>query len=143
MASDAPERAWRGLLTAHARLVPEFDRVLQRETGLPLAWYDVLVALHEGGPSRMSELGERVLLSRSRVSRIVDELVDAGLVAREANPEDGRSSLATLTPEGRRRFLKGARVYLRSIDGALTEALDPDDLDRLADLLGRLAEPRK
>src|SRR5262245_34856732 len=106
--------AWAALLRVHAALVPRLDRELRQAAGMPLAWYDVLLELHAapGGRLRMSDLGERVVLSRTRVSRVVDELVDAGLVLREANPHDGRSALATLTQAGGRRFRGAAPAYL-------------------------------
>ena len=71
----------------------------------------------------MSDLSERVVLSRSRVSRVVDELVDAGLVLREANPRDGRSALATLTKPGARRLRAAAPAYLAGIDRHFTQHL--------------------
>jgi DNA-binding MarR family transcriptional regulator len=137
------DRAWEALLRTHARLVPLFDREVQAATGLPLTWYDVLLELHEaGGRLRMTELGERVVLSRTRVSRLVDELVRAGLVAREPNPDDGRSSFAVLTDAGRKRFRAARPVYLAAIERELAARLSPAELRRLADTLGRLQPDR-
>src|SRR5690348_12490843 len=101
----------------HARLVPAIDADLQRASGMSLSWYDVLLELNsaEGRRLRMYDLGEAVVLSRSRVSRVVDELVAVGYVARVSNPEDRRSSFAELTAEGRRAFRQAAPVYLESI----------------------------
>ena len=84
--------AWGALLQTHAALVPELDRSLRSHSGLPLAWYDVLLELSaaDDGRLRMSELAERAVLSRTRISRVVDELVRAGLVSREPNPVDAR-----------------------------------------------------
>ncbi|MGX5695453.1 MarR family winged helix-turn-helix transcriptional regulator [Agromyces soli] len=114
--SDA-ERAWESLLRLHAAVLPRLERAVARDGGLPLSWYDVLLELHDaGGRLTMGQLGERVVLSRTRVSRLVDELVRAGLVARETNPDDGRSAYAVLTADGRRRFLAGAKAYLPAID---------------------------
>ena len=92
--------AWGALLRVHATLVPLLDRELQAAHQLPLAWYDVLLEINYGPGRRlrMSELGERVTLSRTRVSRLVDEMSVAGLVRREANPDDRRSAYAVLTP---------------------------------------------
>jgi DNA-binding MarR family transcriptional regulator len=133
--SDA-ERAWAALMRLHAGLVPLLDREMQRSTGLSLAWYDVLLELASaGGRLRMSELGEKVVLSRTRVSRIVDELEKAGLVAREANPDDARSSFATLTPEGSRRFRESGRLYRKNIEHHLASRADPESLRALADTL--------
>ena len=140
MSSDAV-RAWAALLRLHARLVPEFDREVHAATGLPLTWYDVLLELARSGDRlRMSELAEKVVLSRTRVSRLVDEMVRAGLVAREANPDDGRSSYALLTDDGRRRFTAAAPVYVAAIERELGGALPPSKLASLADDLERLLE---
>src|SRR5689334_14800222 len=104
--TDLATQAWGALLQVHAALVPVMDRRLRRHTGLPLGWYDVLLEL-QAAPKRrmtMSRLGERVVLSRTRASRVVDELAAAGLVTREANPEDARSSFAVLTRAGMTEF---------------------------------------
>ncbi|WP_400996423.1 MarR family winged helix-turn-helix transcriptional regulator [Agromyces sp. GXQ0307] len=142
MPSDA-ERAWGALLRAHAQLVPVFDREVQRSTGLPLPWYDVLLELNSaGGRMTMSRLAERVVLSRTRVSRLVDELARAGLVGREANPDDGRSAFAVLTDEGRRRFRDAAPVYLAAIDRELGGPLNREELRALAATLEKLGADR-
>lgn len=116
MRSDA-ERAWEALLRLHAAVLPRLERSVVSETRLPLTWYDVLLELHGGGGRlTMGQLAERVVLSRTRVSRLVDDLQAAGLVAREPNPDDGRSAFAVLTETGRRRFLAAAKAYLPAID---------------------------
>ncbi|WP_344377769.1 MarR family winged helix-turn-helix transcriptional regulator [Agromyces tropicus] len=142
MPSDA-ERAWEALLRTHARLVPIFDREVQRGTGLPLTWYDVLLELNSaGGRMTMGQLAERVVLSRTRVSRLVDELARAGLVAREANPDDGRSAFAVITDDGRRRFREAAPIYLDAIDRELGGPLSRDELRALTEMLEKLAGAR-
>src|SRR4029079_16936110 len=81
---------WGALLKVHAALVPRLDRELQDTHGLPLTWYDVLLEL-ETAPDRrltMGQLGSVAAVSRTRVSRVVDELTRAGLVMREQNPDD-------------------------------------------------------
>ena len=72
--------AWAGVLKVHAALVPALDRRLQRRHALPLTWYDVLLELNSAPERRltMSELGDRAVVSRTRVSRVVDELVRQG-----------------------------------------------------------------
>ena len=110
--------AWAALLQVHAALVPRLDRALQQAAGLPLSWYDVLLELAAvpGRRLTMSELAQRVVLSRTRVSRIVDELVAAGLVCREDNPDDGRSAFAVLTGDGVARYRAAAPHYIASIE---------------------------
>ncbi len=132
MSSDA-DRAWEALLRVHARLVPMFDAELQAATSLPLTWYDVLLELRTADrPLTMTELADRVVLSRTRVSRLVDELVRAGLVAREPNPDDGRSSFAVLTDTGRQRLRAAAPTYVGGIRRELSGPLSGDELRALA-----------
>jgi DNA-binding MarR family transcriptional regulator len=128
--------AWSALLRVHAVLVPLLDSDLQR-VGMPLSWYDVLLELNSAPPegTRMAELGEAVVLSRSRVSRVVDELERAGYVARVPNPDDRRSSFAMLTQQGRRMFRNAAPVYLEGIRRHLGEHLTERDARALRRLL--------
>jgi DNA-binding MarR family transcriptional regulator len=134
--------AWGALLQVHAVLVPELDRELRRRTGLPLAWSDVLLELRSAPDHRltMSELGDRVVLSRSRVSRVVDELVDQGLVAREANPADARSAYAVLSAAGEQRFLEAAPIYVSGIERGFAAALSDTELRTITIALERVRE---
>jgi len=133
-------RAWAALLRVHAALVPELDRELQATAGLPLAWYDVLLELNSAPDRRlpMSELGARAVLSRTRVSRVVDELVREGLVERQAHPSDRRSTYAAITAAGRRRFRTAAPVYLRGIAEHFARHLTAAELGALATVLERV-----
>jgi DNA-binding MarR family transcriptional regulator len=135
--------AWAALLRTHAALVPRLDRTVQRSVGLPLSWYDVLLELAAAPDRRlrMSELGERVVLSRTRVSRIVDELVDAGLVCREENTADRRSAYARLTDKGLARYREAAPHYLRAIEEQFAAGLTDAQLRCVASALSRVAPP--
>ena len=135
--SDAV-RAWAAMLRIQALVLPRLDRVVLRSTGMSLRWYDVLLELQlAGGQLTMGELGDRVVLSRTRVSRLVDDLVEAGLVEREANPDDGRSSFARLTDAGRQRHAAVAKVYLPAIEQEVGR-LPAGQLRELAGALERL-----
>ncbi len=114
--------AWAALLRVHAALVPVLDRELQAACGLPLTWYDVLLELNAAPGRRLSmgQLGEAAVVSRSRVSRVVDQLAADGLVTREANPDDRRSAYATLTDAGRARLRAAAPVYLAGVERHFT-----------------------
>lgn len=136
--------AWGSVLRVHAALVPEMDRLMQDEAGLPLRWYDVLLELAAAGDQRltMGQLGEKVVLSRTRVSRVVDELEAAGLIRRDVNEADRRSSFAVLVPAGHRAFSAAAPVYRRLITQMFGDALDRDELLVIRDSLSRLLSAR-
>jgi DNA-binding MarR family transcriptional regulator len=135
--------AWRAFLQAYAVVVPRIERILQAETGLPFAWYDVLLELNAAKPERrlrMQELGDRVTISRSRVSRVVDELERAGYVARVPDPADRRASFAAITPEGRAALRKAAPVYLAAVEREFLAHLSDADVHTIERALDRVRE---
>jgi len=135
---DPAVDAWRGLLVAHSRLVPAVEADLRAAGQVPLSWYDVLLELNAAPDRRlrMSELGQRTVLSRTRVSRVVDELAAAGLAERQPDQADGRSSFAALTPAGREALRRAWPVYRQAIHRQLTARLSPRQCRELAALLG-------
>jgi DNA-binding MarR family transcriptional regulator len=134
--------AWGALLRVHAAVVPMLDKELQAARRLPLAWYDVLLELNSapGRRLRMGDLGDRVTLSRTRVSRLVDELATAGLVTREANPDDRRSAYAVLTAQGRTALRGAAPVYLGGIRDHFADILSAQELRTITTALDRVIE---
>jgi len=138
--SDTDPAAWAALLRVHAALVPQLDRELQAACGLPLTWYDVLLELNSAAERRLSmgELGQRAVVSRTRVSRVVDQLAAAGLVAREANPDDRRSAFATITDAGRARLREAAPVYLDGIRRHFTSRMTAGEATTVATALGKV-----
>lgn len=112
--------AWRGLLEAHARVTRALDAQMRREHGLPVSSYEVLMFLADAPEHRlrMSEIADRVLLSRSGLTRLVDRLEQLGFVSRCGVETDGRGAYAQLTDAGldearaaRRTHLEGVRTY--------------------------------
>jgi DNA-binding MarR family transcriptional regulator len=132
--------AWGGFLRAHAALVKELDDELERETGLALNAYEVLLRLRTAphGAMRMSELADSVLLSRSGMTRLVDRLVRDGLVERRVCQEDGRGLLAVLTAQGRRRFGVAHRVHLAGVRERFLGRFSEEELGELARLWERV-----
>jgi DNA-binding MarR family transcriptional regulator len=124
----------------YADLVPVLDREVRRATGLPLAWYDVLLELNAAPDRRlqMGQLGEKVVLSRTRVSRLVDDLEGDGLVTRASNPADRRSAYAQITKSGRDRLRAAAPIYLAAIHEYFSRHLTERELDLLANVLWRV-----
>jgi DNA-binding MarR family transcriptional regulator len=143
--SDSELRAWQALLHAHHDVVGALDAELREEHGLSLGQYDVLLRLARAPDRtlRMSELAERVMLSPSGLTRLVDRLVEDGLVRRERFDGDARVMLARLTDRGRRRLLQAARTHLRGIREHFTGRLSPAQLRNVAAALETIAGPHE
>ncbi|MGZ4614395.1 MAG: MarR family winged helix-turn-helix transcriptional regulator, partial [Actinomycetes bacterium] len=126
--------AWRRFLQAHAVLVRRLESDLLAEHNLPLASYDVLVQLVESPQRRlrMTELAQRVLISRSGLTRLVDRLERQGLVRREACDDDARGLFAVLTEAGYDRLRRAAPTHLRGIATYALARLDAEQTRALA-----------
>jgi DNA-binding MarR family transcriptional regulator len=133
--------AWRGFIEAHARVMSRLSKELLDEVELPLAWYDVLVQLSEAEDHRlrMQDLADRVLLSQSGVTRLVDRLVQAGLVERARCTEDGRGMFTQLTALGLETLRRTYPTHLRGVREWFTDTLSPEETEVLARALGRIA----
>jgi len=133
--------AWRAFLEAHARTMARLGRELQEGEDLPLAWYDVLVHLSEG-PScglRMQELADRVLLSQSGLTRLVDRMETEGLVERRRCADDGRGTLAVLTRAGMARLRRAFPSHLAGVREAFGDLLSDEEAEVMARALQRVA----
>jgi DNA-binding MarR family transcriptional regulator len=138
--TDTTTAAWSALLRVHAALVPVLDAELQAAHQLPITWYDVLLELNAAPGRRMTmgELGAAAVVSRSRVSRVVDDLVAAGLVARAANPDDRRSAYAVISDAGRRRLRAAAPTYLAAIERHFTSRMTAGEARTVATALHKV-----
>ena len=138
--TEAEGRAWHAAMRAHARCVRQMDAELESVHGTALTSYDVLrqLGLAPERRLRMAELADRVFLSRPGLTGVVKRLEAAGLLAREPAPDDGRGSLAVLTPEGYERVVAWHRTHVRSIRTLFTDRFSEAELRQLADLLGRV-----
>ncbi|WP_315987480.1 MarR family winged helix-turn-helix transcriptional regulator [Actinomadura sp. HBU206391] len=131
---------WRTLLRAQVRISRHLQTDLLAEHDLALASYDVLRHLGEapGGRLRMNDLADRVLLSRSGLTRLVDRLHREGLVVRESCDSDARGLFAVLTPEGFERLAQATPTYQRGVRDHVLDRLDRDELHRLGSILDKL-----
>jgi DNA-binding MarR family transcriptional regulator len=139
-ASDWRVGVWRAFLRAHTGVLRELERELATDAGLPLSWYDVLLQLAEAPDRRlrMADLAERVLLSRSGLTRLVDRLQAEGLVERVPSPDDARGTYTVLTAEGLARLRTAAPVHLAGVQRHWLAKFSDDELTTLRELLGRL-----
>jgi len=133
---------WRSFLRAHSRVTRSLEADLVAEQKLPLASYDVLVQLVEAPDHRlrMTELADRVLLSRSGVTRLVDRLEHEGLVRREACDTDARGLFAVLTEAGYARLRTASGTHLRGIEEYVIERLSVEELREFGRLLDKLVD---
>jgi DNA-binding MarR family transcriptional regulator len=133
-------RAWRLYFESALALVDVLDVELERDAGLPLRWYDVLVHLEETPDGlRMNELAERILYSKSGFTRVVDRLEDAGLVRRVRPENDRRSILVVLTDEGRKTMERARRHHRHAIEEHFSRHLADSDVKALTDALEKLS----
>jgi DNA-binding MarR family transcriptional regulator len=135
-------QAWRALLRAQAGLACNLERELMEAEGLPLAWYEVLLVLDRApeGAVRLQRLMDTVLMTKSGVSRLIDRMETAGLVARTGCPSDRRGAFAVITDSGREKLGRAAPVHASGIDRHLASVLDDDQAARLRDALSAIAD---
>lgn len=138
--TDRQMAAWRAFLRTHAVVTRRLEADLLAERGMPLATYDVLVQLVEAPERRlrMSELAERVLLSRSGLTRLVDRLEREALVRREACADDARGMFTVLTDAGVDRLRAASPTHLQGVVVHAMGRLDDDASDELVGLLARM-----
>ncbi len=133
-------QAWEAALTAHATLMRRFA-AQDVWSGLSMREYDVLYTLAKGDrPQRIGELGRHVLLSQPALSRLVDRLVERGLVARCADPDDARAAQISLTTAGRVLQRDVGLAHGAAVAQAMTAALTDDELRLLESLSSKLAQ---
>ncbi|WP_246083835.1 MULTISPECIES: MarR family winged helix-turn-helix transcriptional regulator [Nonomuraea] len=131
---------WRMLQRAQVRITRHLEAELLVAHDLPLASYDVLMQLAEAPERRlrMNDLADRVLLSRSGLTRLIDRLQRDGLVAREACADDARGLFAVLTERGEARLAEATPTYLRGIRTQFLDMLGPDEIGEVRSMLAKL-----
>jgi DNA-binding MarR family transcriptional regulator len=138
----SPRLAWYETLRAYTVLLDVMDAELQADCGVPLAWYDVLVEISNapGQSIRMNDLADKVLLSRSWLTRRVTQLEHAGLVERRSANGDGRGIVAAMTTSGQEAFAAMERSHARSIRRHFSDHLDDDEAAVIAAAFARIAD---
>jgi len=140
--SDLHLAAWRAFLKAHAKVVDRIDRDLVKTERLPLSSYDVLIELYEAPERRlrMHELAERVVLSRSGLTRLVDRLEAEGFLVRDRSGKDRRGAYAVIIEPGIAALRRAWPVYAQGIARYFAESLTPEEAQVLALALERIAQ---
>lgn len=135
-----PLDAWVAFLRSHAAITRELSAQLQRKHGLTISDYEVLLHLSRAaeGKLRRVDLAERVVLSASGITRLLEGLEGGGLVERASCASDARVSYAKLTDAGREKLREAAVTHLAGIDELFNGRYSDSELATLAALLERL-----
>lgn len=138
--SPAELRAWRAFLRSHATVSRSLERALEG-SDLTLAGYGVLVVLSEAPEQRLRlhEIAERIGLTKSGLTRLIDRLEVRGYVERHACELDRRGQYAVVTAAGRRAFRRAAPAHLGAIAAQFADHLTAPELNTLTRTLERVA----
>lgn len=132
--------AWRSYLQSHAAIVRELDADLIAAHGMTSRDYEVLLYLSQADGHRlpMSQLADSTRLTRSGITRLVDGLVQAGLIERVSCAKDARISYAQLTGCGYEKLRNAGCTHVKGIQRLFLAHFDAEELQTLAALLARL-----
>lgn len=137
--------AWIQLHRAHRLLLEEVEKKL-KDNGLPpLDWYDVLLELHREKDTglRQFELGEKILLNKHNLSRLIDRLEKNQLVGRYVCEEDGRGNRIKITDKGEKMLKKIWPVYGESIQESFGVKLNNGEIVELSCILSKIIDEGK
>jgi DNA-binding MarR family transcriptional regulator len=132
--------AWVRLLRGHGAARRRLSAELQTEHGLTVSDYEALLALSHASDKllRRVDLAERLQLTPSGVTRLLDGLQHCGLVEKATCSSDARVTYAVLTPAGRTRLEEASRSHIAGVRALFEERFTAEELETLAELLGRL-----
>jgi DNA-binding MarR family transcriptional regulator len=139
---DARLAPWRAFVVAQAHVSRRLDEDLRAEHGLSLQEYVALLILAEAPERRlrMGRLAESLTLSKSGATRLIDRLVDDGLVDRVSCSSDLRGAEAALTEAGVNRLRTAAPTHLRGIADYFLSAIERDDLETVERTMRSVAD---
>jgi DNA-binding MarR family transcriptional regulator len=131
---------WRSFVGSCHAFFAAVDAQLQRDTGIPLAYYEILVQLSEtpGRTLRMTQLAEATSASKSRISHAVARLEERGWVRRMDCPTDRRGQIAELTDEGYAVLEGAAPGHVEQVRRTLFDALSPEQATQLREISGAI-----
>lgn len=140
--TEATVQAWINLHRTHQLLLEKVESTLKSKGLPPLDWYDVLIELHREKSSglRQYEIGEKILLNKHNLSRLIDRLEKKQLVGRHACEEDGRGNRIKITAEGETLLKQVWPVYAQSIQESFGIKLASDEFTELSRIFGKLLD---
>ncbi len=131
--NDSEQRAWRAWIASSQLLLDRLSRDIHAQHGLTMADYEILVRLSESADHRvrMSDLADRTLASRSRLSHQIDRMEKRGFVLREQCTDDKRGQFAVLTETGWQTLVTAAPDHVESVRTHLVDVLSPAEFAAL------------
>jgi DNA-binding MarR family transcriptional regulator len=137
---SAPPSAWPRLLRSHATTTRALSAQLVSEHGLTINAFEALLLLShaEEGRLRPVDLAEQLVLTASGVTRLLDGLEEVGLIERATCASDRRVSYAVLTDIGREKLESASESHVKAVRALFEERFSEEELEQLAELLGRL-----
>lgn len=131
--SETEQETWRSFVGSCHAFFAAIDAQLQRDAGMPLAYYEILVQLSEapGRALRMTQLAEATAASKSRVSHAVARLEERGWVRRVDCPTDRRGQIAELTDQGYAVLAAAAPGHVEQVRRTLFDPLTPEQVSQL------------
>ena len=132
----AERAAWLGLLSTHLRLLRTLDTELVAAERMPMSSFEVLLTLAEapGSRLRMKDIAASLLISRSGLTRIVDDLERQGFVERRKCPTDARGFDAVLTDAGTKAYRRARKVHLTNLRREFLDKLTEEQLTALSQI---------
>ena len=136
------QRAWRVYMAGYLLLEDALDRQLQQDAGMPHLYYSILATLSEAPERRlrMTDLAERLKITRSRLTYAVSRLEKDALLRREECRWDKRGSVAVLTDEGTAVLAKAAPGHVATVRAALFDRLTPEQVGQLEEIFTQVTK---
>jgi DNA-binding MarR family transcriptional regulator len=133
--------AWQSYLRGHAVLRRALNAGLVAGHGLTINDYEVMLILANAPERRLKriELAQRVVLTPSGITRLLDGLERAGCIEKGTCPSDARVTYAVLTDAGLARLREAAETHVADVDELFASRYSDEELELLGELLGRIA----
>jgi DNA-binding MarR family transcriptional regulator len=140
-ANEEAVAAWARLIRLQKQALDKVEKNLKKAGLPPLAWYDVLLELDRADSGlRQYEIGERILLNKHNLSRLLDRLEDKGHLQRKPCAEDGRVSEVRITANGRKLRKQMWPVYAAAIEEAFASRLSAEEVRVFGRTLAKLLD---
>lgn len=132
--------AWVALIRSHQILTDAVESDLKQAGLPPLSWYDVLLEINREPDKRLrlQDIGDRILLAKNNVTRLIDRLEKEKLVIRKKCKSDGRGVFAYIEPKGKELLEKMWPVYQQSVLTHFAASLSDSEIEMLCSILQKL-----